>query len=184
MIDEKYLYGEDSALLGEAISRLEGKDAFLEIGLGGGGNLLVAAEKFGFVVGTDIMTLTNLDSEVLSKAEVLVADKASCFRRGVFDVVVFNPPYLPSESIQDVTIDGGPRGVDVPIQFLTSALEVLKQDGKILVLLSSLGIIDDFLKLCSDHSLNVEKFAERELFFETLSVYLISRIGNGSGKIH
>jgi release factor glutamine methyltransferase len=173
--DQTYSYDVDSALLGEAISKLEPGESFLEIGFGGGGNLLVAARKFRLVVGTDILPLRRVDSDLCAKAEIIITDKASCFRDYVFDVVAFNPPYLPSQSIEDKSIDGGPLGIEVPLDFLSSALNVLKEKGMILVLLSSLGTIDVFLKFCISHSLVADKIAERRLFFETLFVYIVSR---------
>jgi release factor glutamine methyltransferase len=161
--------------LGEAISQ-QGKGAsFLEIGLGSGINLKVAAEKFKLVVGTDILPLKSLLNQRSAQVEIIRADKATCFREAVFDLVAFNPPYLPSEIIADRSIDGGPHGVEIPIEFLESAMAVIKPNGKILALLSSLGVTEIFEKYCMDHSLISKTIAETKLFFETLTVYLITR---------
>jgi release factor glutamine methyltransferase len=175
MNQDIYPYSEDSALLAEAISESDGGESFLEIGIGGGGNLVLAMGKFTFVVGTDIFSPAKFPSVPLD-AEIVCTDRATCFREAVFDLVAFNPPYLPSESIEDIAVDGGPSGADVPLKFLESALEVLKIGGKILVLLSSLGAIETFAKYCEKHSLITKKVAEKKLFFETLVVYAVSRI--------
>jgi release factor glutamine methyltransferase len=161
--------------LGEAISRLGIGDSFLEIGLGSGNNLKVATEKFRLIVGTDILPLKSLLNQRSAQVEIIRADKATCFREAVFDLVAFNPPYLPSEIITDWSIDGGPQGVEIPLEFLESAMAVLKPNGTVLLLLSSLGATEIFEKYCADNSLIAKKIAETKLFFETLTVYLITR---------
>ncbi len=170
-----YPYSEDSALLGEAIFRAKSGETFLEIGFGNGGNLSKAANRFTLVVGTDIISPSKFPSNIPENSDVLCADRATCFRDAVFDLVAFNPPYLPSETIEDTTIDGGSTGVEIPLKFLDDALRVLKNGGKILVLLSSLGSTEKFSKFCSDHSVVSSKVGEKKLFFETLTVYLLSR---------
>jgi release factor glutamine methyltransferase len=160
--------------LREAISKLDPGKLFLEIGFGSGKNLLVAAKKFNIVLGTEVLPLKNFPSELSCKIEVVRADKATCFREAIFDVVAFNPPYLPSEQIEDRSVDGGLHGVEVPLEFLNSALQVLKREGKILILLSSLGDMNLFAKFCSDHRLIAKKLVEKKFFFETLTVYLVT----------
>lgn len=170
-----YPYSEDSLLLGEVISQADPGEAFLEIGIGNGENLSRAASKFSLVVGTDVMLPSKFPSDIPSNSEVVCADRATCFRDAVFDLVAFNPPYLPSETIEDVTVDGGPSGVEVPLKFMESALPVLRRNGKILILLSSLGSTERFSKYCRERSLVIRKVGEKKLFFETLTVYVVSR---------
>jgi release factor glutamine methyltransferase len=154
---------------------LEGGESFLEIGLGNGANLQNAAEKFRLVVGTDMLRIGSLVAQRSSGIEIIRADKASCFQKAAFDVVAFNPPYLPAASIQDQAIDGGPHGVEVPLEFLESAIAVTRPEGEVLVLLSSLSKFEMFAKYCTEHSLLVRQIAEKKLFFETLSVYVVKR---------
>ena len=172
-----YRYSEDSRLLGKFLSTLEGPGSFLEIGVGGGRNLVMLGQlqKFDTIVGTDLIDLSLIRSELPRTLELIVADKGSCFRRGCFDVVAFNPPYLPSDGIFDLATDGGRGGVEVPLQFLESAVSVLKKEGKIVMLLSSDDSIDDVKIYCEDHDLLFTKVAETGLFFETLFVFLITR---------
>src|SRR5271165_6374910 len=139
MSNRPYVYAEDSKLLGEVISDLYESDSFLELGAGNGGNLLKAKEKFRLVVGTEINKEVRKDFP--SSVELIIADTASCFRAASFDVVAFNPPYVPSDEIVDKTTDGGRNGMEIPKKFLSSALEVLKKDGRILIVVSSEGSI-------------------------------------------
>jgi release factor glutamine methyltransferase len=168
--DERYLYSDDSRLMGFALSQLVGGESFLEIGVGNGGNQILVKDKFDLVVGTDIVNLKDVKREN-PFAELIMADRASCFQESVFDVVAFNPPYVPSETIVDKKVDGGPNGVEVPLDFLKSALEVVKKSGKILILLSSEDRIPLFQEFCQEHLLVSKKIAERKLFFETLTVF-------------
>jgi release factor glutamine methyltransferase len=175
--ERPYRYSEDSRLLGEYLSTMEGSGSFLEIGVGGGRNLtrLELLHKFDRIVGTDLMNLAQVRKELPRSLELIVADKASCFRSGSFDIIAFNPPYLPSESIEDRAIDGGRGGVEVPLQFLDSALSVLRSGGRIIMLLSSDDSLEDLKKFCEEHDLLLAKVAETALFFEWLFVFLIIR---------
>jgi release factor glutamine methyltransferase len=174
-----YLYSEDSKLLGSYLSTVDGTGNFLEIGFGNGGNLLSIAKRTRFetIAGTDIMKLDPVREELPINVELFITDKASCFRPEIFDLVVFNPPYVPSSGIVDITTDGGVGGMEVPLQFLASALSVIKQDGKIATVLSSEDSLGDLEQFCKSRHLQFRKVAELALFFETLFVFLISRAG-------
>jgi release factor glutamine methyltransferase len=169
---EHYLYSQDSELLGSAISELRNGETFLEIGVGRASNLKAISKKFNLAVGTDLRIPPDLDPGKTG-IELIVADRATCFRRESFDIVVFNPPYLPSEDIVDRTVDGGRGGIEVPLRFLSSALEVVKNEGKILTLLSSENSLESFVEFCKVNGLSFTVAKERRLFFETLYVFLI-----------
>ncbi len=155
---------------------MENGETFLEIGVGNGLNLEAVSGKFHLAVGTDIVNLHEVKQRNPT-CELIVADRASCFRKAVFDVVAFNPPYVPSETIVDKTVDGGPNGIEVPLEFLNSALDVVKESGKILVLLSSNDSMRMFQEFCRKHNISLEKLIETRLFFESLAVYeLKSRV--------
>lgn len=175
MYSQRYLYGEDSKLLGEVLSKLDGADKLLEIGVGGAANLTMISDRIGLAVGTDILSQQELARVKCEGIDLIVADRASCFRESVFDTIAFNPPYLRSEMIQDTTVDGGRDGIQVPLSFLSSALEVLKPKGRIFVLLSSESSLDLFQDFCRDHDLEVQIVAEKRMFFESILVFLITK---------
>ncbi|MGA2665647.1 MAG: hypothetical protein ABSF83_11960, partial [Nitrososphaerales archaeon] len=130
--------------------------------------------RFSLVVGTDILGLGQA-RRAMGRADVVLADRATCFRDREFDVVAFNPPYLPSEEIRDRTVDGGRGGIEVPERFLEDALRVVKASGRIYVLLSDRGDLAAFLARCLDLGTAVRETARARLFYETLVVYEVRR---------
>src|SRR5579863_4008765 len=101
MSGSTYISSDDSALIRRALEGRRG-GACLEIGAGNGGGL-VAAGKFGTVVGTDLRRPTMTDWR--EGAEYVLADGGSCFRSGTFDLVFFNPPYVAGERTGDAAVD-------------------------------------------------------------------------------
>jgi len=177
MTARSYLYSEDSALMGSFLSRVQSSGSFLEIGTGMGSNLkLVDARKmFQLIVGTDLLELFGAKKEHSRSVELIQTDRASCFRPNIFDLVVFNPPYVPTNEVSDITTDGGPGGVQVPITFLSDALNVLRPQGEIVMLLSSEDSIEEIEDFCHARNLEMRRIEEKRLFFESLFLYCITR---------
>jgi release factor glutamine methyltransferase len=176
----RYLPAEDTDLLREALESFSG-DSCLEIGFGSGAALASAAGRFRLAVGTDVVALEEARLATRAGVQLVLADMATCFRDGVFDVVFFNPPYLPSETIEDRAVDGGPTGVEVPVSFLMEGLRVVREEGVIVALLSTEGDVGSFLARCRSLGLRVEPIAEKRLFYETLSVFRIQRGERSAG---
>jgi HemK-related putative methylase len=178
----RYLPAEDTYLLRDALEPFSG-GACLEIGFGSGAVLASISGRFELAVGTDVVPLEDARLAAGSRVELLLADRATCFRGGVFDLVFFNPPYLPSWPVEDKAVDGGLTGVEVPVSFLEEGLTVLREGGTIVALLSTEGDLGFFLSRCSNLGLEVEKVAEKRLFYETLSVFTMRRSGEaGRGR--
>ena len=171
-----YLPSEDSFQLARSVKCYRGKSA-LEIGVGSGIVLNALRENFKIVAGTDIdFASLRYCKENLSK-EIMVAccDAASAFRYR-FDLIVSNPPYIPIEDNEkkDSAIHGGPDGIETTLHFLKSAISVLDQDGKILIIISSLSDNMGLDALIVQMNLKRRTIMERNLFFETLRTLEIS----------
>jgi release factor glutamine methyltransferase len=168
MRSEPYVASEDSALLRSALQGRSGLRC-LEVGAGNGGNLIELSKRFELTVGTDVVKPMMRD---WSQREVqyILADRACCFRDRTFDLVAFNPPYLSTDEVVDVAVDGGKRG-GVPLKFLTEALRVVKDTGKVLILVNDERPIGDLEGECRRRKFLLTKVASRHFFYENLSVY-------------
>lgn len=166
----RYLPAEDTHLLMEVL-RGDYGGTCLEMGFGSGAVVASVAGRFDLAVGTDVV---SLESARLSRArgvELVLADRATCFRERSFDLVFFNPPYLPSRGVSDVAVDGGAGGIEVPTAFLREALRVVRPGGSVLALLSDDGDLAGFERRCRETGAELELAGERKLFFERLVVY-------------
>ena len=172
-----YTYAEDSALLGRFLSSIKQPGDLLEIGVGNGGNLSLALQngRFKNITGTDILHLTSVRHDLPRSIELIKADAATCFRPESFDIVAFNPPYVPSEEIIDPATDGGKGGVEIPLRFLSGALNVLRDDGIVVMILSSEDSLDALEHYCQNKNLEIKKVGQTPLFFETLVLFVINR---------
>lgn len=163
-----YLASEDSTLLRNALRGYSG-DAALEIGAGNGVNLVHLADAFRKVIGTDLVSPSMSDWWERG-AEMVLTDGASCFRDGTFDLVAFNPPYVPSGEVVDPAVDDG-GNAKVPLMFLREALRVVKDEGKIVMVVGGEDRLKDFAALCALKGFSLNLVAKKHLFYEELSVY-------------
>jgi methylase of polypeptide subunit release factors len=170
-----YLPSDDSIFLADIVSLYRGILA-LEIGTSSGTILRELSKNFSFVVGTDIDFDSLKNVVMMSRNDrVICCDVASALQNVKFDLIVFNPPYLRNTiNNVDKSVDGGPSGIEVSIHFLTSAIDKLNSQGKILMLVSSLsdsGKLDGFI---TKNNLVMKKIAQKELFYETLQIIELS----------
>lgn len=170
-----YAPAEDSFLLEECVKHYRGKRA-LEIGVGSGVLVEELQRRFESVVGTDI-DLDSLHGYSGNERVLLVCcDAASAFSDRVsFDLVISNPPYLPDDAgKKDTTVHGGPAGIEATIRFVMSALPHLSDEGRMLVVVSSLADTAALDRLIGKQKLKKKVLKERKLFYETLMVLELS----------
>ncbi|HSB57731.1 MAG TPA: HemK2/MTQ2 family protein methyltransferase [Nitrosopumilaceae archaeon] len=162
---EQYLPAEDTIFFANYIAHEKGTNA-LDIGTGSGYLAKVLLPNFDLVVATDI----SYDS--IRKAHQDIENCICCNAAeavGIdFDLVICNMPYLPSEEIVDETVDGLHEGLDVPLQIIKSAKNVLKRNGKMIFLTSSLANYEKLIDLTNSLGFQVKIVATKKLFFEEL----------------
>jgi release factor glutamine methyltransferase len=170
------LPSDDSIFLSNVVNHYHGQLA-LEIGTSSGIILKELSKNFRIVIGTDI----DFDSlkraqSVLRNDRLVCCDAASALHDVRFDLIVTNPPYLPNNPNHvDKTVDGGPTGIEVSIHILTSALDKLARNGKILILVSNLSDKKKLEVFVSENNLVINQIAQKKLFYEILEIIEISR---------
>ena len=159
------------------MERLEAKSV-LEIGCGTGfiiHHYLKKVPDIHLPIGIDV-SLDDL-REMKRRSpflEIVQADGFRVpFRKSAFQIIFFNPPYLPSEKIIDRTVDGGKDGIEVTCGFLKSAKRVVKRGGYVVFITSSLSNIENLEKRIRDLKFSIHSKHFKRLFFETLICYVL-----------
>jgi len=157
---------EDSYLLEKWVRRFA-KGRVLDMGTGSGILALAALEKGCDVLAVDINPKSVAHVKSLG-VDAVVSDLFSNVE-GKFDVIVFNPPYLPAIGCEDADVKlvvcGGDVGNEIINRFLLSAKKYLAKGGRILLLFSS-----DSGAVCLD-DYESELLEELDLDREKLYVY-------------
>jgi release factor glutamine methyltransferase len=160
-----YSPAEDTIFFANYIQNEKGKDA-LDIGTGSGYLARVLSSNFELVVATDISF--SAVKEANSKIKNCVCCNAADALCKEFDLVICNMPYLPSAEITDSAVDGLDEGVIIPFEIIKSARNLIKKDGKMIFLTSSLANYKELLKQCESLELHVKIVATKKIFFEEL----------------
>ena len=168
-----YEPSEDSFLLLEALSTLDlHTRRVLDMGTGSGILAAYCASRGAYVVASDIDKDAIKDLELTSKkigiSIKLVASDLFSKIHDRFDIIVFNPPYLPSSRIKDRTTDGGKNGIEVINRFLGELAQHLVENGRGIIIVSSLN--DPESLMACHPSLSFRTIRETPLFFERLYV--------------
>jgi release factor glutamine methyltransferase len=165
----------------------------LEVGCGAGEASLAAARAGARVVATDRNRAALEWVRDRAQAEGLVLEVVRTdLARGLgrFDVVLANPPYLPTsdampgeEAGDRLALDGGPDGARVTARLVADLGDHLTPGGRAYLLLSSLQTaraIADVLRTWHDGGGRARRVAERALGGERLEVVELTRAG-GAG---
>ncbi len=167
-----YEPAEDSYLLEEEIiafckDKTIGKSLDMGTGSGIQANTLTKFSKEVYAV--DINKKSK--EKVGKKIKFIHSDLFKNVKEKEFDLIVFNPPYLPEgDEKADSELTGGKEGVELTLEFLKQAKKHLKEDGTILFIASSLSNLT-FLEKKASKDYHLERIRELPLFFEKLYVY-------------
>jgi release factor glutamine methyltransferase len=178
-----YEPSEDSYLLEKEVKKYSKNKLVLDIGTGSGIQALASLNS-----GAKEVTASDIDNESILHLKKAVKDhkikiiKSDLFNNieGKYDLIVFNPPYLPEDKNEDKesakATTGGKRGDEIIIKFLNQVPNHLNKEGIILLLLSSLTPRDKILSLLSKNRMKHERIAKENLFMESLEVWKIATI--------
>ena len=170
-----YEPAEDSFLLVDALLEIiEDKNSLLEVGCGSGIISVFAKDHCPKVVATDINPYAAHCAR-LNGIDVVRTDLFAGIR-GTFDIVAFNPPYLPTSEDEhiggwdDIMLNGGPEGRDTIRRFVAEVGAHLNPSGQVLMLISSLTGIKEVCDLMQGAGMSIKKVAKSSHFFEKLVV--------------
>lgn len=170
---------EDSELLRRHV-RDFARGAVLDMGTGSGVLAVEAAKFADTVIGLDVS-----EAAVEYCKQHIMHPKILFFRSDLFevlelgkisrkfDLIIFNPPYLPRDGEGNVALDGGREGFEVIERFLRSAGKYLKAGGTILLLFSSLTKKQKVDLLIRKSGFRKTLVDVKKLPFETLYVYAV-----------
>lgn len=169
---------EDSLLLAAALEKiLENKNnkTFLEIGCGSGLLSIIAAKHGYEVLAADInpaaVECTKRNAELNGvKVEPMQSDLFQNIPIKKFDLIVFNPPYLPEEQNAENRAWAGGKNLEVIKEFIKNAKRYLNDNGKVLVVISSLSNPENMLKEFADNAFDAKIVAEQKIPWEKLLV--------------
>ncbi len=178
-----YEPSDDSYLLAENL-KVKSGDLVLELGTGCGLIALLAAKSANKVIATDISPIAvkcarhNVRlNQAIAKVEVRLGDLFDPIRVGEkFDIILFNPPYLPENRKKERDIidwverawDGGVSGRKIIDPFIRTCKKFLNSGGLVQMVQSSLSDIANSHRLFQAQEFQVNISAQRTFFFEKI----------------
>ncbi|WFN34724.1 class I SAM-dependent methyltransferase [Methanogenium sp. S4BF] len=141
-------------LLSSVLKEIRNGEAVLEVGTGSGIIARACSER-ARCVATDVNPHACRMAHRMGVEVVRTNLYAGL--KGPFDLILFNPPYLPTkenERIDDwleYALDGGPDGRAVIREFASGLHRILHPYGRVLLLVSSLTGIQETRELFAEH---------------------------------
>ncbi|MFH1391459.1 MAG: HemK2/MTQ2 family protein methyltransferase [Candidatus Diapherotrites archaeon] len=173
-----YFPSEDSYFLAENVS--VPKNSFvIDLGCGSGiQSLNVLMQGASKVIAIDIneecLETTKNNCEQAGFAKKIFTLKSSLFENysgEKADVIIFNPPYVISDEIKYLNLDGGKKGRETLDRFLKQFPKHLEKKGVCFFLQTDLNGYKETEKMLKSTRLKTKIVAKKKSFFEELSVY-------------
>lgn len=177
---EVYVPSDDTFLLASHLTFKE-NDSVLDLGTGCGILGILAAEKAEKVVAVNVnpyaVECARLNAKLNDLSGKVEVREGSLFDPIVaderFDLVLFNPPYLPEEEKGDSgwlerAWNGGPSGRMWIDKFLDDFPPYLCEGGVVLLVQSSLSSPQETISKLEERGFKAEVVAEEKLDFEKL----------------
>jgi len=170
---EVYEPREDSLLLVEAVNETVKKDIkALDMGCGSGVILEALSKKTKNLTGADINPFAIEQCKKKYKKARFIQSNLFDNIKEQYEVITFNPPYLPEEEKEDLETalmnNGGKQGYELLLKFLTQAKTHLAKKGMILTVFSTLTKPDVVFDEAKKQGYTHEIIKSKKLFFEEL----------------
>lgn len=185
---EVYAPAEDTLLAADILIRaINGKGLVVaDIGTGTGALGIVAALD-GRVTNVLISDISENALECAKENAKLNGVTGKCsFRKsdlfenveGNFDIIIFNPPYLPEDDeVKSGKNEwsGGPTGTETTKLFIDQALLHLNKKGTIIIVASSFADMDGLAHFIKDAGLEVTDSRTKHIFFEDITAIALKK---------
>ncbi len=176
-----YRPDDDSSMLIGMIELNRG-ERVLEIGCGSGIISIHCAIAGGLVTACDInrnavrLTEYNAEENGVKLQNLLVGNMFESLD-GLWDVIIFNPPYLPvlDKRIQDFRWDGGEKGDETVIKFLEEGWKYMHSESRIYFCCSDMSPMSAIRRVMERYY-TVNDMKEKKYDFETLYGFELKRI--------
>ena len=187
---EVYEPAEDTFLLADSVVVSE-EDSVFEVGSGCGlialycaslGTNVVCCDVNPFAVELIKKNFLINESLLRGSFDVRIGDLFSILdSKDRFDVIIFNPPYLPTSKKEliggsgwfDKAVSGGLNGLDVIERFIKQVSVFLKKNGKVYFVFSSLSNREKLESIIKKNNFIFEIVNSCRFNDETLDIYFL-----------
>ncbi|KPJ09549.1 HemK methyltransferase family member 2 [Papilio machaon] len=180
--DHVYEPAEDSYLLIDALEKdlqyLKSKNPTFCLEVGSGSGIIITA--FGMVFPKAVCFSTDINFKACSMSkstafqnnvmlETVNMDLGSCFIENKFDVILFNPPYVVTDSDEcgsfDITASwaGGVKGREVTDRMLELIPKILTVDGTFYLLLIEDNIPSEVISIMAENGFSSDVVIKRRV---------------------
>jgi len=175
-----YQPAEDSYLISDCVKKYvyklkSKKIKVLDMGTGSGfqsKNIINFGIKKENISAADINAYAIREAKKL-KISVIKSDLFDKIKNKKFNLIVFNPPYLPEDKYdKEIDTAGGKRGDEIITRFIQDLKSYLLPGGICFLLTSSLTP-NSWKKEVKKQKLNMKKIKTKNIFFEKLYVWEI-----------
>ncbi|XP_022837111.1 hemK methyltransferase family member 2 [Spodoptera litura] len=192
--DHVYEPAEDSFLLIDALEKdleyLKKKNPTFCLEVGSGSGVVITAFGMAFPQTFCLSTDINFKACVMSKQtaaynkvklDTCNMDLTSSFTDNVFDVIIFNPPYVVTESEEcggcDITASwaGGTKGREITDRLINMIPKKLANNGVFYLLLIEENIPDEVVQIMSGYGYKSEVVLKRKVRNEQQLVFKFFR---------
>lgn len=187
VFEQVYKPSDDTYLILDNLKVRE-NDYILEIGVGCGIISIFAASKGAHVISTDISShaikcaihnskLNNMKNRIdFIRCDLFTPIK----KRPPFDLIIFNPPYLPADREPDDMLKrawtGGKKGNEVILKFLNKLNEIADRKTRILLIISSLSGEKEIYQSIRKNFFDYKVIKKQKFSFEEITLLELKKL--------
>lgn len=185
-----YFPSDDSYMIADFLYSLNNEYEYgLDVGCGCGILTLMLTRICEYVIAIDISNLATRNTlynvkinDLQQKVSVIRGDLITSIKlKPIFDIITFNPPYLPMNDLDKYVCEeelrtwcGGFNGRLLLDRFLDVFKNILKPSGEVLLLQSSLSDYKKTIDKLINMGFEISIISEKSFFYEKLYLFRVS----------